>query len=80
MEKFLKPRNWLQAYAYCVEKIDDNAFLQQYQIAEVPRFMVLLPNGDILSTKFFGRPTDNDFIESLNDLLNRVNIYYTAKE
>lgn len=77
-KNFLKSRNCLPACAYCAVTIDDNAFLHQYQITEVPRFMVLPPNSYILSTKFPLRPTDNDFIGSLQQLLSRANVYYAV--
>lgn len=77
-QNFLQQRSSMQAYSYCLDKIDKNPFLQQYQIAQVPRFMVLLANGDILSTNFPLRANHPEFVNNLNELLGRIQVYYSS--
>lgn len=77
-QNFFQQRTSMQSYAYCIDKVEDNSFLQQYQIAEVPRFMVLLANGDILSANFPTRPNEPEFVNDLNELLRRIQVYYSS--
>ncbi|RTL54385.1 MAG: redoxin domain-containing protein [Sphingobacteriales bacterium] len=73
---FLQQRPSMQTYSYCVDTMENNAFLQQYQIAKVPRFMVLLSNGDILASNFQNTANDPNFVNSLDELLIRMKVYH----